>query len=144
MIPSIQARVEHMPQGFEVVESPLKIADFKGRTIRKSTVAYVFLKNEQPVVTTEDSSGHTQEVQCTVMVVMGIKSINDPDNVKGNAVLQQKRQALKAQLCGWIPQNAHTAMIFKNSALLAMADNGLWWAEQFTFTYYLDSPHQAG
>ncbi len=143
MIPSIEQRITRLQNGFDSVESPLQLADFKGKAITKATMAYVFLTEERPTNTKQDSAGHTQEVQCTVTIVMGIKSVNDPKNLKGNAKLQQKREALKNSLCGWIPEGADTALIFKGSKLLAMAANGIWWTEQFTFTYFLNSPYQA-
>lgn len=129
---------------FHSVESPLEIADIKGKSVPRNSVAYVVLMDEKPTSNQQDSASVVQTIRCTIGIIMGISSVNDKGGKKGNAKIQKMRKDVKQRLIGWLPTGASAAVEYAGGSLLAMADNGLWWTDKFTVTYLIEAPIEGG
>lgn len=144
MIEAVEQRIrklknaEHKPL-FNSVESAMNLSSIKNRSVPKPYCAYVANMGETPVTLENDSAGSVTQMKVTLGVIMGIQSRNDPTGQRGNSLIKAAQEVLRQSLLGWRPIRAYRPFEIAASAPFAFADNGIWWIERYTTTYYLES-----
>ncbi|OUR62056.1 hypothetical protein A9Q74_06300 [Colwellia sp. 39_35_sub15_T18] len=146
MFTAVKQRVEQIDnaQGqrvFDQVKSALNMAALKGKSIPKSYCAYVVPVSDLPRSLADDLAGSVEEITSTVAVVIGIQSRNDPTGEKGNELLQETLSQVRKSLLAYSPKAGYRGFKLAGGNLLNMADNGIWWLEKFSTTYYLESTY---
>lgn len=144
MLTSVESRLQDLTGEngkplFARVESALNINDIKGRSVPVPLCCYVIDLGETPNNALNDSAGSVAIVTATVGILIGLQSRNDKSGMKGNALLQNVKKQVRTSLLGWRVAREFTNFQLGASAPLVFADNGLWWMERFTTTYYLES-----
>ncbi|WDE07290.1 hypothetical protein SG34_010575 [Thalassomonas viridans] len=127
---------------FNQVLSALNMAALKDKSVPKPYCAYVVPVSEVPKKSTMDTAGAMQKMEVTFAVVVGIQSRNDPTGTKGNLLLQLLLKDMGKSLLAFVPAPGYSGCLLGAGNLLKMADNGIWWMQRFTTTFYLESVYE--
>lgn len=127
---------------FDQVKSALSMASLKGKSIPKAYCAFIVPISDTPKTMANDGAGSINQITSTVGVVIGIQSRNDPTGEKGNELLQTTLANVRQSLLAFSPLPGYRSFQLSGGNLLSMSDNGIWWLEKFSTTYYLESSYE--
>ena len=120
-------------------ESLLDFSDIKGKNIPKQRCGYLVPIKQTPTVMANDLAGSVHQIQETFGIFIGLQSINDPKMKKANALIHNFISDLRHELLGFSPKAGYQPLTLAGSNLSAISNNGIWWLERFSTTYYLES-----
>ena len=126
---------------FVQLESVLDFSELKGKAIPKARCGYLVPISQKPKVMVNDLAGSVHDIEETFGIFIGLQSINDPKLKKANALIHNFIGDLRRELLGFSPKAGYQPLVLAGSNLSSIADNGVWWLERFTTTYYLESTY---
>jgi hypothetical protein len=142
-----QAKNSNGEKLFLQLESVLDFSELKGKAIPKARCGYLVPISQKPKVMVNDLTGSVHEITETFGIFIGLQSINDPKMKKANALIHNFISDLRRELLGFSPIDLENPEVnyqpitLAGSNLSSIADNGIWWLERFSTTYYLESTY---
>jgi hypothetical protein len=132
MIDSTVARIEAAPGDLiDSVGNALRLASVIDRPPGKAVEVYVVPISERRPQRPRTTGKVRQEAIVTIGIVIGIRTLNDPDGERSADKLEPVRVAVRDQLLGFKPNGATTHYLAGNSDLIKMLSNGIWWLDRY-------------
>lgn len=146
MFTAVKKRIEQLKNNenkrvFSQVKSALSLGEVKGKAVPAPYCAFLVPISDVPKNLEADKVGNIDEMTSTIAVIIGVQSRNDPTGEKGNELLQDVKTLVRNRLSAYSPERGYSGFKLKGGKLFGMADNGLWWIEQFSTTHIVESTY---